>query len=125
MEVKNIREQIDELREIEHERKLLMQQEMRDSVKQIQDERNVLKVLQKEHDRKFGFNSFPYTHGEAIEHAQANLRKQQKVEMQVEMERRKNIIEQASTTQDHQELDDVEVKMPEVMTTEKLLELQL
>ena len=45
--------------------------------------------------------------------------------MQFEMERRKNIIEQASTTQDHQELDDVEVKMPEVMTTEKLLEMQL
>ena len=46
-----------------------MQQEMRDSVNQIQNERNIVKALQKEHDRKFGFNSFPYTHGEAVEKA--------------------------------------------------------
>ena len=45
----------------------MMQQEMRDSVKQIQDERDMVMELQKEHDRKFAYEVFPYTHGEAVE----------------------------------------------------------
>ena len=91
LEAQNIRDQIAELKEIEHERKLLMQQEMRDSVKQITDERNMFKDLQRAHDKKFGFQDFPYTHGEALEKAQAEMKKKAKVDMQIEMERRKNL----------------------------------
>ena len=44
---------------------------MRESVKQIQDERNIVKEMQRAHDKKYGFTEFPYTHGEAVEKAQA------------------------------------------------------
>lgn len=66
-EAQNIREQITEIKEIEKERKMMMQQEMRDSVKQISDERKVMRDMQTAHDNNRGVETFPFTHGEAVE----------------------------------------------------------
>ena len=65
-----VRDQIDELNEIEIEKKAAMQEQHRENVKQGIAEKQMFQKLQHDHDKAFGFNDFPYTHGDDVERAQ-------------------------------------------------------
>ena len=69
LENERVREQIDELNEIEIEKKAAMQEQHRENVKQGMEERRMFEKLQKEYDKAYGFNDFPFTHGDQVERA--------------------------------------------------------
>lgn len=68
-----VRDQIDELNDIEIEKKAAMQEQHRENVKQGIAEKRMYQKLQFDHDKAYGFNDFPYTHGDEVERAQENL----------------------------------------------------
>ena len=42
-----------------------------DAIHEVKAQRDNTKKIQKEHDKKYGFNHFPFTHGEELEKARA------------------------------------------------------
>ena len=69
-ENERVRDQIHELNEIEIEKKVAMQEQHRENVKQGIEEKRMYQKLQKDYDKAYGFNDFPYTHGDDVERAQ-------------------------------------------------------
>ena len=54
-----VKEQMDELNEIEIEKKAAMQEQHRENVKQGIAEKRMYQKLQHDYDKAYGFNDFP------------------------------------------------------------------
>ena len=81
-------EQMAELREIEREKKATQQAEHRENVKMGMTEKQMYNNLQQDYDKSFGFNAFPYTHGDDVERAQEEATKKWRAELVDELERK-------------------------------------
>lgn len=88
LENERVREQIDELNEIEIEKKAAMQEQHRENVKQGMEERRQFEKLQKEYDKAYGFNDFPFTHGDQVERAQENATLEWRKELVEELKKK-------------------------------------
>lgn len=53
-----------------------------EAIETVKAERNNTKNMQKQYDKQFGFNHFPFTHGEQLEKAQRECSEAYKAEMQ-------------------------------------------
>ena len=51
-----------------------MQEQHRENVKQGIEERRMYQKLQRDYDKAYGFNDFPFTHGDEVERAQENAK---------------------------------------------------
>ena len=67
---------MEELNEIEIEKKLSLQEQHRENIKAGVAEKQMYQEMQKNYDKAFGFNDFPYTHGDELEKAQESMTKQ-------------------------------------------------
>ena len=65
-----------------------MQEQHRENVRQGIDEKRMYQQLQRNYDKQFGFNAFPYTHGDDVERAQESATKKWREELVGELERR-------------------------------------
>ena len=102
LENERVREQIDELNEIEIEKKAAMQEQHRENVKQGMEERRQFEKLQKEYDKAYGFNDFPFTHGDEVERAQENATLEWRKEL-VEELKKKGQVQASKTVKENQD----------------------
>lgn len=79
-------EQFQELNEIAYDKKLSLQEQCRENAKQGVAEKNMHSEIQRNFDKAFGFNSFPYTHGDDVEREQASATKKWREELVTELE---------------------------------------
>ena len=52
-----------------------------EALEDVKAQRDNTKKMQKQYDKQFGFNHFPYTHGEQLEKARAEYSDAYKAEM--------------------------------------------
>lgn len=52
-----------------------------EALEDVKAQRDNTKKMQKQYDKQFGFNHFPYTHGEQLEKARAEYSEAYKAEM--------------------------------------------
>ena len=79
---------MEELNEIEIEKKLSLQEQHRENIKAGVAEKQMYQEMQKNYDKAFGFNDFPYTHGDELEKAQESMTKQWRQELVSELEQK-------------------------------------
>lgn len=59
----------------------------------------MLSQMQKDYDKAFGFNSFPYTHGDEVERTQQEMTRQWRAELVEELEKKGAISRSAVDSQ--------------------------
>ena len=64
-------QQMEDMRATEKEMRLSQIQNNIKAYDQVKRQRDTQKQMEKEHDKKYGFNHFPFTHGEELEKARA------------------------------------------------------
>ncbi len=79
-------EQFQELNEIANDKKLSLQEQCRENAKQGVAEKNMYSEIQRNFDKAFGFNAFPFTHGDDVEREQASATKKWREELVTELE---------------------------------------
>lgn len=82
---------MDELNGIEIEKKAAMQGQHRENVMQGIAEKRMYQNLQRDYDKAYGFNDFPYTHGDDVEKAQENLTLEWRKELVDELQKKGSI----------------------------------
>lgn len=82
-------EQVQELNEILHDKKVSEQEQNREHIKQGIAEKAMYSQIQKNFDKQFGFNAFPYTHGDNVEKAQGEATRKWREELVEELEKKK------------------------------------
>ena len=63
-----------------------MQEQHRENVKQGMAEKRMYEKLQRDYDKAYGFNDFPYTHGDDVERAQENATQEWRKELVQELQ---------------------------------------